>query len=152
MLVAEVQTASDTTYRVFDFNRIDATTGKPRKLHVSQALECVDFSGATPPQAPRSHVAGLFTTVSRLASCPQFTLEKVRMTEGVQEPVPYDQPVIWIMLQGNAEVRVDGMKEPTTLSPYETILLPAKMKNPVIKTVSDCQWLEVTFPTLESPV
>ena len=34
--VAEVQTASDTTYRVFDFNRVDASTGKPRKLHVAE--------------------------------------------------------------------------------------------------------------------
>lgn len=145
--VAEVQTASDTTYRVFDFNRIDASTSKPRKLHVNEALECIDFSGAIQPNPPRSHVAGLFTTVSRLVQCPQFTLEKVRMTEGVEEPVPYDEPVVWIMLDGEAHVRVDGIKEPTTFKRGDTVLLPAAMKNPVIKTISDCVWLEVTFPT-----
>ena len=145
--VAEVQTASDTTYRVFDFNRIDGSTGKPRKLHVKEALECIDFFGAAQADPPRSHVAGLFTTVSRLVQCPQFTLEKVRMTEGVEEPVPYDEPVVWIMLEGEAHVRVDGIKERTTFKRGDTILLPAAMKNPVIKTVSDCVWLEVTFPT-----
>ena len=145
--VAEVQTASDTTYRVFDFNRIDGSTGKPRKLHVNEALECIDFSGVAQPDPPRSHVAGLFTTVSRLATCPQFTLEKVRMTEGVEEPVPYDEPVVWIMLEGEASVRVDGIKEPTRFKRGDTVLLPASMKNPVIKTISDCVWLEVTFPT-----
>src|SRR5262249_54392496 len=96
ILAAEVQTPSDTTFRVFDFNRIEAATGKPRKLHVEQAMKCIDFSHA--PEAPqsRSHVAGFHTTVTRLASCPYWTLEKVRFSEGVEEPVPYDEPVVWL--------------------------------------------------------
>jgi mannose-6-phosphate isomerase len=147
ILVAEVQTPSDTTYRVFDFNRVDASTGKTRALHVEQAMKCIDFSGAPEPKQTRSHVAGFFTTVSRLVTCENFKLEKVRFTEGVEEPVPYDEPVVWIMLNGEAEIRVDGVKEPTKLSRGETVLLPAEMKNPVIKTLSDCAWLEVTFPT-----
>jgi len=65
----------------------------------------------------------------------------------VEEPVPYDEPVIWMMLEGEASVRVDGMREPTTFRRGETVLLPARMKNPVIKTGKDCVWLEVTFPT-----
>src|SRR4051812_1616971 len=64
--VAEVQTPSDTTFRVHDFNRVDPSTGKPRTLHLEQALECIDFSGRAEAEQPRSHVAGLFTTVSRL--------------------------------------------------------------------------------------
>lgn len=145
-LVAEVQTPSDTTFRVYDFNRTDPSTGRPRMLHLEQALECIDFSGREPNQ-PRSHVAGLFTTVSRLVTAEQFKMEKVRMTEGVEEPVPYDQPVVWIVLEGQAEVRVGGGKEPTRFGPGETVLLPAAMKGPVIRTLKDCVWLEVTFPT-----
>ena len=145
-LVAEVQTPSDTTFRVYDFNRTDPSTGKPRTLHVEQALECIDFSGAEPPQK-RSHVAGFFTTVSRLVTSEHFVLEIVRMTEGIEEPVPYDQPVVWVMLQGTAEVRVDGVKDPTRFTRGDTVLLPAAMKNPVIKTTADCVWLEVTFPS-----
>ena len=147
VLAAEVQTPSDTTFRVYDFNRVDPSTGKPRKLHVQEALECIDFSGKPPPKQPRSHVAGLFTTVSRLVTCPYFKLEKVRFTEGVEEPVPYDEPVVWIVLEGQAEVRVDGVREPTRFTRGDTVLLPSVMKNPVIKTTTDCVWLEVTFPT-----
>ncbi|HEY7088060.1 MAG TPA: type I phosphomannose isomerase catalytic subunit [Tepidisphaeraceae bacterium] len=148
ILAAEVQTPSDTTFRVFDFNRIDASTGKPRKLHIEQALECIDFTGAIDKlsEQKRSHVAGYFTTVTKLVDCPYFKLEKVRMTEGVEEPVPYDEPVVWMMLEGNAQVRVKGMNEPTTIAKGETVLLPAKMDDPVIKTTQDCVWLEVTFP------
>jgi hypothetical protein len=61
--------------------------------------------------------------------------------------VPYDEPVIWMMLEGEASVRVDDVKEPTHFKRGETVLLPAKMKNPTIKTIADCVWLEVTFPT-----
>jgi mannose-6-phosphate isomerase len=147
ILVAEVQTPSDTTYRVFDFNRIDASTGKLRTLHVEQALECIDFSGTPLPQQPRSHVAGYFTTVSRLVTSPYFVLEKVRFIEGVQEPVPYDQPVVWIMVEGQAELRVADLNEPVLMTRGETVLLPAAMKNPTIRTNCDCVWLEVTFPT-----
>ena len=146
VLVAEVQTPSDTTFRVFDFNRIDDSTGKPRKLHVQEALDCIDFSGKTDATPPRSHVAGLFTTVTRLVTCPFFTLEKVRFAEGVHEAVPYDQPVIWIMLQGNARLTVADQTQPIDLAMGDTVLLPAEMKQPMIQTLTDCIWLEVTLP------
>jgi mannose-6-phosphate isomerase len=146
ILVAEVQTPSDTTFRVFDFNRIEPATGKPRALHVKQAMECIDFSGKDESVQPRSHVAGHFTTVTRLVRSPFFQIEKVRMTEGIEEAVPYDEPVVWMMLDGRAQVRVDGLREPTTLVRGDSVLLPAGMKNPMIKTLADCVWLEVTFP------
>ncbi len=146
ILVAEVQTPSDTTFRVFDFNRIESSTGKPRALHVKQAMECIDFSGKDETHQPRSHVAGHFTTVTLLVKSPFFQIEKVRMSEGVEEAVPYDEPVVWMMLDGRAQVRVDGLAEPTEISRGDSVLLPAGMKNPMIKTLSDCVWLEVTFP------
>jgi mannose-6-phosphate isomerase len=151
ILVAEVQTPSDTTFRVYDFQRIDPGTGQPRKLHVKEALACIDFSGRPAPEQPRSHVAGFFTTVTRLVSSPYFKLEKVRFVEGVEEPVPYDLPVVWVMLEGEAEVRVADLEQPVRFARGETVLLPAQMSQPRIKTLSDCQWLEVTFPTKLEP-
>ena len=150
VFVAEVQTPSDTTYRVFDFNRIEAATGKPRQLHVEQALECIDFTGQSSKPQVRSHVSHPFTTVTRLVTCPYFKMDKVRFKEGFENRVPYDEPVIWIMLDGHAEVKIDGMKEPISFTKGETLLLPAEMKNPILKTNSDCVWLEVTFPTKKS--
>ena len=146
ILAAEVQTPSDTTFRVFDFNRVEPATGKLRDLHIEPAMQCIDFSGSPEPKQPRSHVAGLFTTVTRLVTCPYFAIEKVRFTEGVEEPVPYDEPVIWMVLDGRAEIKVDGIGEPTTLTRGDTVLLPAVTRNPILKTLTDCTWLEVTIP------
>ncbi|MEP7015768.1 MAG: type I phosphomannose isomerase catalytic subunit [Verrucomicrobiota bacterium] len=46
-LLVEIQQNSDTTYRVFDWNRLD-DKGKPRELHVDQALQCIDFNDVAP--------------------------------------------------------------------------------------------------------
>ena len=47
ILLIEVQQNSDTTYRVFDWNRVD-DKGKQRQLHVDQALQCIDFDDVAP--------------------------------------------------------------------------------------------------------
>jgi mannose-6-phosphate isomerase len=67
LLIAEIQTPSDTTYRVFDWNRVDEA-GKPRELHVERALESIhfDISGEDLP----------VTTMGRLAGCEYFKIDK----------------------------------------------------------------------------
>ncbi|MFD1316495.1 hypothetical protein [Namhaeicola litoreus] len=44
VLLAEIQQTSDVTYRIFDYNRVDAKTGKTRELHTENALDAIDFS------------------------------------------------------------------------------------------------------------
>jgi mannose-6-phosphate isomerase len=46
-LLIEIQQNSDTTYRVFDWNRLD-DKGKPRQLHIKKALQCIDFNDVAP--------------------------------------------------------------------------------------------------------
>jgi len=46
-LLVEIQQNSDTTYRVFDWSRVD-DKGKPRQLHIEQALQCIDFKDVGP--------------------------------------------------------------------------------------------------------
>ena len=63
-LIHEIQQNSDTTYRVFDWNRTDPE-GKPRDLHVTQSLACIDFEDIEP---------GMDTPDGdTLATCPYFT-------------------------------------------------------------------------------
>jgi mannose-6-phosphate isomerase len=62
ILAAEVQTPSDTTFRVYDFDRVDPSNGKTRDLHIDEAMDCIDFTASEPQPAARSHVASAFTT------------------------------------------------------------------------------------------
>src|SRR5947207_13728907 len=47
-LLVEIQQNSDTTYRIFDWNRTDPTNGKQRELHVERAIQCIDFEDVQP--------------------------------------------------------------------------------------------------------
>ena len=61
-VVIEVQQNSDTTYRVFDWNRT-GLNGQPRELHIEQALASIDFSDIEPALSPPGVIAnepGLF--------------------------------------------------------------------------------------------
>ena len=48
-MVLEIQQNSDTTYRMYDYNRL-GLDGKPRQLHVEEAFQVADFSGEIPAQ------------------------------------------------------------------------------------------------------
>lgn len=146
ILVAEVQTPSDTTFRVYDFKRVDPSTGKERSLHVEQALETIDFDAKPAPPQPRQHSASVHTTVTRLCACEFFVMEKVRFSAGVEDQVPQGAPAVWMMLEGEAEIRVATERDPVQLKRGDTVLMPAKMEKPMLTTKSDCVWIEVTFP------
>jgi mannose-6-phosphate isomerase len=131
ILAAEVQTPSDTTYRLFDFNRIEPATGKPRQLHVDQAMECIDFQAApVPPTDGAVHSE-------------YFHLTPVRLRAG-EKPIAPPGPAILMMLEGQATA-VAG-PQTTHIAKGETVLLPASIKNAGLEAITDCLWLQVTFP------
>ncbi|MCE9612159.1 MAG: class I mannose-6-phosphate isomerase [Chthoniobacter sp.] len=66
-LIVEIQQNSDTTYRVFDWNRL-GLDGRPRALHVAASLESIDFTD-TEPHAVRADG-------EIIADCPYFHVEK----------------------------------------------------------------------------
>jgi mannose-6-phosphate isomerase len=48
VLLAEIQQTSDVTFRLFDWNRVDPATGRPRDLQIEPALECIQFRTQSP--------------------------------------------------------------------------------------------------------
>lgn len=50
-VIVEIQENSDTTYRVFDWNR--SGTGGPRELHIEESLRCIDFQDQEPALVPK---------------------------------------------------------------------------------------------------
>ena len=142
LLVAEVQTPSDTTFRVYDWGRTD------RELHVEHAMQCIEF-GPPPPEVlaceRRSHVAGIFTTVSCLVTCEHFRIERVRMSGGYEQEIPYNQPVVWMILEGGGHITGPDIPE-TPFSRGQTWLIPAALNEARVHLDDDTAWLDVTFP------
>jgi len=146
VLVAEVQTPSDVTYRVFDWNRLDPATGQPRELHIERALECIHFDAQDEPAPPRTHLADMARVVTRLASCEFFTIDKVRAAEGFQAGLEMDGMRIWMLLAGAIRLSCGALPEPLELGVGAVVLIPAALKEARVEARADCVWLEVAVP------
>lgn len=151
ILVAEVQTPSDTTYRVYDWGR----TG--RELHVDQAIECIEFG---PPDVreyelfttlPSKSGASGGATVERLVACEFFRIDKVTAVAGFADDAGEAQPTVWMVLDGRGELTCDG-GDTTAFGPGDTVLLPPApgMAGGRVNVTSDAQWLEVSFPQADA--
>ena len=73
LLLFEIQQNSDTTYRVFDWNR-PGLDGKPRDLHIDESMQCIDFSDMEPEFDKRNGEC--------LATCPWFHVEELSISNG----------------------------------------------------------------------
>jgi mannose-6-phosphate isomerase len=78
IVVFEVQQNSDVTFRLYDWDHVDAKTGKPRALQVEHALACIDYAGGAGGLV--SPVVEGKTPVERekLFDCDQFRLWRLR--------------------------------------------------------------------------
>jgi len=143
VLVAEVQTPSDTTFRVYDWGR----TG--RELHVEQAIECIDFD--TPPGDGPSpwevRVDRREPTArrERLVRCPFFQIERVDAQAGHTRTWQAHQPEVWMVLAGQVTVSPRG-GEPVAIGQGRTALLAPGTGPLRASAQHDVSWLRVTVP------
>lgn len=140
VLVAEVQTPSDTTFRVFDWGR----TG--RELHVEQALQCIHFGPAQSGSfEPNTTLESQYGQIRRLVACEYFRMDEVKLRAGHQQKVSYNQPTIWMVIEGKGDIACDAVAS-TPFTKGRTLLLPPGMTNGNLKLDTDATLIEVTFP------
>lgn len=121
-LLLEIQENSNTTYRVFDWNRIDPATQQPRDLHVEEALASITFDDKKPSlQQPLSIQGGLGEL---LVDCPQFRLERWR-TQDSNTHQPNRSFEIITCLTGMITLEYDDRK--LALPPLNSSLVPASL-------------------------
>ena len=142
MLVAEVQTPSDTTYRVYDFKRVDPSTGQERELHVAQAMDVIDFENPDADLPPASEAGG----DGVIALAPQFTMSKWSASQGQRKPLAAGSPSVLMILSGEGGIVGEGFAE-ARFTKGDTLLIPADLSGQQIDPETDCEWIEVTFPS-----
>jgi mannose-6-phosphate isomerase len=124
--VAEIQTPSDTTFRVFDWNRNDPS----RKLHLDEAMACISFGHAqelaSNPVVHASDAPAILTRqfrTTQLSRTPHYRIERLEALESAELPIiTHDRPSCWMVLSGR--VRVAGA-EPIAAGVWRTLLVPA---------------------------
>ena len=141
ILVAEVQTTSDTTFRVYDW-------GRGRELHVEQALACINFNAPVTPREPamRTFQNGP-SYVEQIMRCGSFTIDRATAPAGAVLPIrPVGEPLIWIVVGGSGRITADASGQEHPVSTGHTLLFPALMQSGDLHVDSDMTWLEVRRP------
>ena len=126
LVIFEIQQNSDTTYRVFDWNRL-GLDGKPRQLHVAESLASIDFEDFEPALVPRQWQEGQGPLKSRLlVNHPLFKVDAFLVA--LAESMTLSQPRMQIigLVEGRATV-TDGAQV-VELSPGRFCLIPAGIK------------------------
>lgn len=122
-LLLEVQQNSNTTYRVYDWGRVD-TDGRPRELHVAQALEVIDFADTGAAFSdPRPFSDGGGNTWYELVTSRYFRLHKVRLTAPEHVLHTRDSFTVVSLVSGAVTITVNGME--IALTPGTSCLVPA---------------------------
>src|SRR6266550_4651871 len=130
-LLVEVQQNSDTTYRVFDWNRVD-DQGKPRQLHVDQALQCIDFNDVAPK---------LITPKGELLARHQLFEVQKWNPKSAHDIAPIGQFAIVLCLSG--AMQCAGVD----FTPGESFLVPASLQDRSIHPRGEgTSLLRVTIP------
>jgi mannose-6-phosphate isomerase len=122
VLLAEIQQMSDATFRVFDWNRV-GPDGKSRQLHISQAMESIDFRrGPVDPIVPELESIEGVGTREHLARSSYFALERLRLRRPTMVG-RHDRFTILMGLGGGCDL-VQGGRQ-VALEFGQTLLLPA---------------------------
>lgn len=130
-VIFEIQQNSDTTYRVFDWNRV-GLDGKPRELHVPQSLASIDFNDFEPALESRDIVQRGDATVRTVAKCPLFTVEQIGLSATRSLSLPAQTMHILGVVAGT--LSVEGAREKLTLQAGEFCLVPASCAAQVTAT------------------
>ncbi len=143
ILLFEVQQTSDITYRLYDWDRVDAKTGKPRQLHIDEGLACADFGrGPCPPVRPVVEEAGSVRR-EQLVNCRYFTLE--RKTGQVPFRVGAKGACrVVVCVGGSGEIQASGKSY--TLNAGDTVLLAAEVGEAACCPAGEIVVLECGIP------
>lgn len=120
LMLAEIQQNSDCTYRIYDYNRPDAT-GKQRQLHTAEALAAIDFSEL---KDGKTHYTYKENSTTRLAECPYFTTSLIPLTQPMKKDFSsLDSFVVYLCVDGIAAIKSMDKIEP--IHTGECVLVPA---------------------------
>jgi len=140
IVIFEIQQNSDTTYRVFDWNRI-GLDGKLRELHVAESLASIDFNDFEPSliESHRDRESGW--SVQPLADCELFKVDLISATPG--QSLTWRRPRATILGAVEGQLIVVGNQVSVELRAGRFCLLPAGLPEAEIRAGTPCHCLRI---------
>lgn len=140
IMIFEVQQNSDTTYRVFDWNRVDAS-GKPRELHIAQSLASIDFNDFAPGLLPSKFVPAETGQIRPLVNNDLFRVSVRKLEAGQSMKLAGGRMRILGIVEG--QLRLLGGGQDVGLSAGQFSLLPANLKETTLAPATAATFLEI---------
>lgn len=150
LVICEIQQNSDTTYRVYDWGRVDAD-GKPRQLHVEQALRAINFEDRSPDKVRPIEVAEGRNKRAYLVACPYFAMQTLTLEEPMEESTRGERFESLMIVSGSAVIRTEGADE-TGISAGDSALIPACLGEYTIVPSGRCEILKIFVPDMEGEI
>jgi mannose-6-phosphate isomerase len=141
-VIFEIQQNSDTTYRVFDWNRV-GLDGKPRELHVEQSLASIDFTDFEPSLVKSEYSRNETLAVRYLVDDPLFRVNAWQIKRGQRFHVSSALPQIFGIVRGR--LTLGGNKADLVLKAGDFCLVPASVGRTTIQTETQVELLHVEF-------
>ena len=140
LVIFEIQQNSDTTYRVFDWNRL-GLDGQPRELHIPQSLASIDFKDFEPKLVASKYNQAPQFQYRHLVQDPLFNVQEMKVA-GVQT-INLAGEVLRIIavVQGGVEVIDPASTISIHLQPGQFGLIPGTLKSVALKTNPDTIFL-----------
>ena len=119
-LIAEIQQSSDTTFRIYDWERVDSN-GERRELHTNEALKVIDITNTINYKIDYSKNIG---TPTKIVKSEFFTVNNIQITKDlILDYSNLDSFVIFILVDGMLYLECGD--ETFVVTKGETILIPA---------------------------
>lgn len=138
ILLAEIQQASDITFRVYDWDRFDLN-GKKRDLHLKQAFDVLDFKIQN---NYRTKYSKEVNKINNIIANQYFTINFLNLNNNFDRDYSsLDSFVILMCVSGQYEIQTKNFEH--KLNYGQTILLPAITEKVNITPIGDCKLLEI---------
>jgi mannose-6-phosphate isomerase len=138
MLLAEIQQTSDTTYRIYDWDRV-GVDGIPRELHTEEALEAIDFEKYN---KYKTDYKVELNDSSKVVSCDKFTTNIIEFDKPLSKDTEImDSFIIYIGLEGDSILVWDEGE--VKINKGEAILVPAYLSQISLVPKTNSKLLEV---------
>jgi mannose-6-phosphate isomerase len=123
IIVYEVQESCDLTYRIYDWGRV-GFDGKPRGIHLDEALEVTDFSLVCPKKGSPLVISDGGVERRYLAACQHYAVQLITISEELGEKNNHRVFQILSAVEGSGRI-IDRAGGQTVLRRGESLLLPA---------------------------
>jgi mannose-6-phosphate isomerase len=140
IVVFEVQQNSDVTFRLFDWDRVDARTGKPRTLQIGSALASIDFQQVAVSPAVAELEATTPARRERLVTAPQFSMWRLQADTPCSVGAD-GEPRAVICIEGQG--RIGGPGASSDVRAGDVWLLPAEVGSTLLSPRQPMTVLEV---------